>query len=129
MKNKRQGLVNQLQSLQKKESLIRKEIEKIDYSERFSKSKQYVGKCYSLSDEHIHSVFIYGIDKKTCDLMSLVIHDFSNGEGTHFAIEQSTLHHPLERHTSYKYKEISKKKFDEQFKTIQEQIQKAYETK
>lgn len=129
MRNKRPELLKQLQSLQKKESLIRKEIENIDYSEKFSKSKQYIGKYYSLSDEHIHSVFIYGIDKKTCDLMSLVIHDFSNGEGTHFVIEQSTLHHPLERHTSYKYKEISKKKFNEQFKTIQEQIQKVYETK
>jgi len=129
MRNKRPELLKQLQSLRKKESEIREQIDKIDYSERFLKAKRYIGKCYSLSDEHIHSVFIYGIDKKTCDLMSLVIHDFSNGEGTHFAIEQSTLHHPLERHTSYKYKEISKKKFNEQFKTIQEQIQKVYETK
>jgi hypothetical protein len=130
MKDKRKDLIAQLEFLRKKESKIRKQIEAIDYSERFLKAKKYVGKCYSLSDEHIHSVFIYAIDKKTCELQSLVIHDFGNGDGTHFAIEQSNLHNPQEKRSfSYKYKEISKKKFYEQFDIIHNQIKKIYETK
>lgn len=129
MKNKKQKLVGELQSLLKKVSAIREQIEEIDYSERFSKASKYVGKCYSLSDEYIHSIFIYGINKDTCRLESLSIHDFSNGEGNNFSIEQYTLFMDSpEEDKDYIYKEISKQQFDEQFNIIQKEIQKVYET-
>lgn len=127
MENKlsREQLSNQLKALHEQSNVIRKEIDAIDHEEKISTLSKYVGKCYSLSlgKDHIHCIFIYGINEKTYNLKTLVVYDFSGGEGRLFGINQEEHYNP-EKTDDYNYQEITKEKFEEHLTMIQNEINK-----
>lgn len=71
----RDNLVAQLIEIRKQEKEISDQIIKIDREERFTKNNNFVGKFFKKDDDYPSYIFIYGIDKESCELQMLSIYD------------------------------------------------------
>lgn len=127
--NERNLLVEELKAINKKRSEINDQLEAIDHETNLNKVKQYLGKCYKevYNGGCIRCLFVYSIDEKNCDLLSLLLTYYPT-EANWFQIECYTLFNP-ERHDeddSSKWEEITKDEFNQHYLEVQYRIKKAY---
>ena len=93
----REKLVEQLIAIRSQEKEIRKQLDLVDYEEKFNDAKQYEGKYFKESNEHheecVRCVFVYSVDKTNCTPVSLCV-NYWIGQETHFEIEYYGHFHP-----------------------------------
>jgi hypothetical protein len=98
MSEKRDDLVAKLIELRNQEKAIRKELDSLDYSERLSAAKKYVGKYFRDYDgrdkEYVRCLFVHGIDTESCDPMCILVSYYDNIQSQYFTIESYSHFNP-----------------------------------
>ena len=121
----RQELVNRLQTIREQASQVSKEIEAIDYKERFDSASKYLGKFFKEKQQHkdyVRCFYVYEITKEYCEVISMQIHYWQT-EYNDYSVEHSTYFNPSQ-HSEQKteYEEITKEEFLTHYAEILERI-------
>lgn len=124
----RDKLVEQLTELSKQANIIRKEIEKFDYDNKFSEANKYLGKyykeVYNNNDKYISCVYVYGIKDDNCELKSMTVSYWSDSE-RYYNIGYKAYFHPKEdEEDGEKWIEIDKEEFMIHHDNVQKMISK-----
>jgi hypothetical protein len=121
----REKLVEQLIAIRAEEKEIRKQLDLVDYEEKFNDAKQYEGKYFKEVNEHhegcVRCVFVYAVDKTNCTPVSLYV-NYWIGQETHFEIEYYGLFHPRNLDEEDKWVEIDRNEFLQHFNEAQRLI-------
>jgi hypothetical protein len=121
----RAKLVEQLTALKEQEKEIRKQLDLVDYEEKFNDAKQYEGRYFKEANEHhegcVRCVFVYAVDKTNCTPMSLCV-NYWIGQETHFEIEYYGHFHPRNWDEEDKWVEIDRNEFLQHFNEAQRLI-------
>ena len=121
MEKTRDELIEKIRDLKNQEAIIREQIDQLDYNDRFNSANKYVGKYYkdvsspSKDNPPIIQYFVYGINKESCELNTLLVHDFSGGNGTHFEIGYHSYFNPEKWDEETRYEEITKEEFEKNY--------------
>lgn len=135
MKNlKRDKLVLKILSLRKKEEEIRKQLDEIDYKEKFNDANQYEGKYFKektkYHDENVRCLFVYSINNETCEPMALCINYWVNNKTSYFGIDYHGHFHPKKWvDDEEKWEEISKDEYMKHYDEVQLRISLALNKK
>ncbi len=130
--DKRDEIIKRLNSVQKKEKAIRKELESLDYDNRLKDAMQYTGKYFKKNDtkesEYFRGMYIYGVDKETCQPKGLEISYWSDKDDW-FSIENE-YNFTMRGYDDEKDRwiEITKEEFELRYSQVQARINKAYIT-
>lgn len=122
----REELVKQLTALRKQEDEIRKQIEKYDYDNKFSKVKVYLGKYYKETgihhdDENNRCLYVYDINKESCELQALSVHYWTDND-TYFGIEYYAHFNPERWDENDNWEEITKEEYLIHYNHVQEMV-------
>lgn len=127
----REELVGKLIEIRNQEKEIRKELDKLDYEKRFEDSKKYLGKCYiektEIKSDYVRCIYVYSIDKDSCDTKSLCVHYYGDLNDSYFGIEYDSHFNPKKWGEEDKWIEITKDDFMEHYNVIQSRISKTLE--
>ena len=128
----REDLIKQLNELKAKERSIRKDIEDLDYEERFEDAKTYEGRSFkevdTLSRGNVTCIYVYDTCKVNCVPIAVRI---SYWEETcdHFSIEYYGSFYPSKYGDSEEWEEVDKKEFDIHYAKVQELVSKSVRNK
>ena len=121
----RAKLVEQLTALKEQEKEIRKQLDLVDYEEKFNDAKQYEGRYFKEANEHhegcVRCVFVYAVDKTNCTPMSLCV-NYWIGQETYFEIEYYGQFHPRNWDEEDNWVEIDRNEFLQHFNEAQRLI-------
>jgi len=126
-------LTEKLKDILKQESEIRKQLDDIEYNERYNTIKQFEGKCFKvgniLDDDYIRCLYVYDIDKIDCKLMSLSINYWKDNYDSHFNIEYYDYFEPsdCDDDSHNKWFEIDKDEYILHYNEVQKRIKTAFE--
>ncbi len=130
----REKLVEQLIAIREQEKEIRKQLDAVDYEERFNNAKQYEGRYFKeVNDHHKESVrclFVYATDIENCNPMALCVSYWVGNETSYFEIEYYGHFHPKKWDDDIdKWIEISKEEYQQHYEEAQRRISFAVSTK
>ncbi len=124
----RKKLVDELQKLQAKEKEVQKQIDALDYEERFAEAKQYEGKYFMEIDPRnkgwIRCIFVYGIHETDCQPLAIGI-SYWQDRDTHFKIEYESHFNPKKWGEEDMWQEISKIEFDHHYSKALRRVEDA----
>lgn len=123
----REKLVEKLINIKKQAEKIRKQLDNIDYEERFNIAKQYEGRYFKEVDNYhngyIRCLFVYSTDKEQCNPMSLSISYWKDNETAYYTIEYYNHFHPKKWDDDIdKWIEITKEEYQLHYDEVQKRI-------
>jgi hypothetical protein len=127
MSEKRDDLVSKLIDLRNQEKAIRKELDSLDYDEKFSIAKKYEGKYFRDYDkrnkEYIRCIFVHDTNKESCDPMCILVTYYENVMDQYFQIESYSHFNPekWEEHGD-KWIEIKEEEYLKHYEEVQRRI-------
>ncbi len=125
IEQKREEIVSRLRANQNQQQEIRKELDAIDYEERFAEANQYVGKffreIYKTNDEYFRCFYVYDIDKVECRTKTLEISYYAN-QDEFYSIEYYNHFHPKNHDEEDKYEVITEEEFKKHYNEILRRI-------
>ncbi len=130
----KEKLVQQLIAIREQEKELRKQLDAVDYDERFKDAKQYEGRYFKeVNDHHKESVrclFIYDTDKESCRPMALCVSYWIGNETAYFEIGYYGHFHPKQWEDDVdKWVEVSKEEFEHHYEEVQKRISFSVSTK
>lgn len=122
----REKLVEELIALQEQEKEIRKQLDALDYEERFNDAKQYEGRYFrevNRSKEYIRCVHVYGTCKERCEPLSLLV-SYWNEEGINsYQIESYNHFYPKKwGDETDVWEEITEEEYHQHYEEVQKRI-------
>jgi len=130
----REKLVKQLIAIREQEKEIRKQLDAVDYEERFNDAKQYEGRYFKeVNDYHkerVRCLFVYSTDKERCEPMALCVGYWIGNETSYFEIEYYGHFYPKKWDDDIdKWVEIRKEEYQQHYEEVQKRIFSAVSTK
>jgi hypothetical protein len=126
----REKLVEQLKAIREQEKEIRKQLDAVDYEEKFNDAKQYEGRYFKEANDHhkgsIRCLFVYATEKTNCTPMSLCVSYWEENETSYFDIEYYGHFHPRNWDGDVdKWVEIDKDEYLRHYNEVQKRISMA----
>lgn len=124
---RRDEIVANIENFQKQQEELRKQLDEIEYEEKFADAKQYEGKCFKEHNEehnYVVCVFVYDTDKINCEPKSICVRYWKT-EDTHFEIEYNQSFYPKKWNEMEMWTEVSKEEFDKHYKEVLQRIEMA----
>lgn len=130
MKQTREELVNELNSLREQQKKVRDKLDAFDYDEKFNKNSELVGRCFIesniVNENSIDCVLVFGLEKETCNPLAIRIMYWKDNM-FYFNIENYSYFSYND--SNYNWIEINKDIFMEHYQEVQKRILNALNKK
>ena len=132
MSNERDDLVSKLIDLREQEKTLRKQLDDLDYEDRFDRAKKYEGRYFIENNErtpgYIRCVFVHNTNSESCNPMCILVSYWEPNMDEYFEIESYHHFYP-EKWEEEKWNEIEKEEFLNHYNEVQRRIELAVSRK
>jgi len=124
---KREEIVDKLFELRRQSKELSRQLNELDHENRFQESKKYLGKYFiekqdkSLSD-CVRCLFVYDINKDSCEPMCICVTYWKNMSDSYFNIEYYLHFNPDKLEEVDQWKEINRSEFMVHYTEVQKRI-------